>query len=117
MRNPVFPQFILLVVSLWFVTACVSSQNVILPDKYKRQSLVERYKSCVAFGTNHLYNPHSCPDEIVRRSMASCQNFRLRMVSEYPARWRENYAQKVDAELYQREIAWVLETRNKERNQ
>lgn len=97
------------------LAACINPKQSVLPDKYQRMSLVDKYKTCVATKTNLRYNPHARPEDIVRQSMASCLRLRKSMVSEYPQRWRENYAKKIDAELYQREIAWVLETRRKER--
>lgn len=105
----------LLVFVCCFLAACVTAQNTILPTKYKRASLVDAYKTCVATSTNIRYNPRTKPEDIVRQSMASCYRFRNRMVSDYPQRWRDNYAKKIDAELYQREISWVIETRQKER--
>lgn len=97
------------------LTGCVNPKDSILPSKYKRASQVDRYKTCVATSTNIRYNATSRPEDIVRQSMVSCKRFRDSMVSEYPKRWRESYANKIDAELYQREVAWVLETRRKER--
>ena len=107
-------RFSLLIMELIVLSACVNPKETILPNKYMRMNLVEQYKTCVATSTNVRYNNVSRPEDIVRQSMASCYRFRNRMVSEYPKRWRENYANKIDAELYQREIAWVLETRKKE---
>ncbi|MDH5326789.1 MAG: hypothetical protein OEZ68_13710 [Gammaproteobacteria bacterium] len=121
MDNPVYPFLFRLIPAFAILlagallSACAPPQQSILPDKYKRTSLVDSYKSCVAHGTNMRYNPHTPADHIVRKSMASCQLFRNRMVSDYPTRWRENYAKKIDSELYQRELAWVLETRRKEK--
>ena len=103
----------LLLVLSFMLSACLTPvQNAVLPDKYDRIAAVDGYKSCVASATNHRFDETTNPDVIVRNSLSSCAQFKNNMLKAYPARWRENYIKDVDAELYQREIDWIRETRN-----
>ena len=101
---------ILFILSL---TGCVAQEEVILPSKYQRISQSDAYKSCVASATNRLFDETTTPETIVRNSLAACSHFKSTMLSAYPQRWRENYIKDVDAELYQREVKWIEETRSK----
>jgi hypothetical protein len=94
--------------------SCVSKEEMIVPTEYDRLAWVDRYKSCVASKTNQKFDQFTRADVIARQALAQCSHIRNGMLKEYPDRWRESYLKEVDAELYQREIAWISETRKKQ---
>lgn len=99
--------------SLFFLTACVAQDELILPTKYQRIAVGNAYKNCVATATNSRFDNHTKPEIIVKRSMSQCAHFKNNMLKEYPPRWRENYLKNVDAQLHKREVDWIVQTRKK----
>jgi hypothetical protein len=108
----VFPPFLKLTLLL-SLTGCVAQEEIILPTKYERIAEANDYKQCVALATNRHFDDTTKPELIVRNSLAACSGVKNRMLTAYPEQWRENYFEKVDAQLYQREIDWIVEARTK----
>ena len=100
-------------VSLISLTACVAQEDIILPTKYQRIAEANAYKQCVAQATNRKFDEITTPESIARSSLAECAFVKKTMLRAYPQRWRENYIKDIDAELYEREVNWVVETRTK----
>ena len=88
---------------------------MILPTKEERMTLVNIYKNCVANATNSRYDKNSRPEEIVSHAIEKCSRAKNNMLSDYPRSWRPGMIKKIDAELFEREIAWVENTRKKNR--
>jgi hypothetical protein len=95
------------------VPGCVAQEDIILPSKYDRVAQANIYKTCVANATNSHFDETTQPEVIVRKSLASCSHFKHKMLTAYPEQWRENYIKEVDANLFQREIDWIVEARAK----
>jgi hypothetical protein len=108
-----FKAGIVWLILLLSMTACVAPEDIILPSKYQRISQSDAYKSCVATATNRNFDETTKPDVIARNSLMACSNVKNTMLTAYPQRWRENYIQEVDAQLFQREVDWIVETRTK----
>lgn len=98
---------------LFMLTACVAQEELILPTKYQRVAAANAYKNCVASATNSRFDNNTKPDVIVKNSMGACSHFKYNMLKEYPKRWRENYLKDVDAQLFKREVEWIVQTRKK----
>lgn len=92
--------------------ACVAKQDLILPNKHQRVSLVESYKQCVATATNKRVHQNRDPEAIVRESMAHCRTTKYAMLKDYPKGWRDSYERQIDEEVLKEEVAYVLKTRN-----
>lgn len=95
------------------LTGCVAQEDIVLPTKYQRIAQSDAYKKCVALATNSNFDETTKPDAIVRKSLTACSHYKNTMLRAYPQRWRENYLKDVDAELYQREVKWIVETRSR----
>ena len=93
-------------------TACVATEDLILPNKHQRISLVESYKQCVAAATNNRMYQNRDPEAIVRDSMNHCRTTKYAMLKDYPKGWRDNYEKQIDEEVLREEIAYVVKTRN-----
>ena len=104
---------IICLIPIFTMTACVAPEDIILPSKYQRIAQSDVYKRCVAIATNKNFDEITKPDVIVRNSLMACSNVKKTMLTAYPQRWRDNYMQAVDAELFKREMDWVVETRTK----
>ena len=98
---------------LTYLTGCVAQEDIILPTKYERIAQADAYKRCVATATNNRFDRTTKPEVIVRGSLQACSNFKNSMLKAYPERWRENYIQEVEAELFQREVDWIVQARTK----
>lgn len=107
-------KFLVVVMLLIIISACVAQKDTILPTKTERMTLIDAYKRCVANATNTYYDAYTMPDAIVRNAMGKCVRSKNTMLKEYPKDWRKSMEQEVDEELYRREIAWIAETRNKQ---
>ena len=101
------------IIPLISLTACVAQEDIILPSKYQRVSQSDVYKRCVATATNNNFDEITKPDVLARNSLAACANVKKTMLTAYPPRWRDNYMQAVDAEVFEREVEWIVETRTK----
>jgi hypothetical protein len=102
-----------MLVLLLSLPGCVAPEDIILPTKYERIADANNYKKCVALATNRHFDETTKPELIVRNSLAACSGVKSRMLTAYPEHWRENYFEKVDAQLYQREIDWIVDARMK----
>ena len=103
----------LIVIIGWSLGGCVAEKDLILPTKEQREARVSGYKKCVALATNSRYDEQSEPSVLVRSSMDSCKSAKYLMLKDYPKSWSASLEKRVDEEVYKREIAWVLETRQK----
>ena len=103
----------LILLATTVLAACVSNQDIILPTKHERISLVDVYKRCVANATNSRFDKFTNPDVIVRSAMKKCIRSKNAMLRDYPQSWRRGLESDVDEVLYRREVAWIKETRIK----
>jgi len=98
---------------LVLLMGCVAQEELILPTKYERIAQSDAYKRCIASATNSHFDETTKPEAIARNSIKSCAHFKSTMLRAYPERWRENYMKSVDAEVFQREVDWIIEARTK----
>lgn len=104
------------IMGIGLLTGCLAKEQTILPTATERETLTNNYMRCVADATNARYDDISSPDVIVRGAMDKCIHAKNAMLREYPRNWQENLVQNVDVKLYRREIAWVEETRNRNKS-
>lgn len=98
--------------SIWFAAGCVAKQELILPNKHQRVSLVDGYKQCVANATNKRIHQNRDAEAIVRESMDRCRTSKYAMLKDYPKGWRDSYERQIDEEVLREEVAYVLKARN-----
>ncbi|MGD8559390.1 MAG: hypothetical protein PVF34_08340 [Gammaproteobacteria bacterium] len=100
---------VLLILS--FLAACVAKKDLILPNKQQRVTAVQKYKQCVAYATNQHINQNRDPETIARESMHKCRASKYTMLKDYPKGWRDNYEKKIDQEVLQQEISYIVSAR------
>jgi len=93
------------------LNGCIAKSDIILPTTYERQMLQDQYRQCITLSTNKIYDNTTPADEIVRASFGNCRGARQAMLQSYPRRWHEHMAGKLDDEIYQKELAWILDRR------
>jgi hypothetical protein len=103
-----------LLIAISVLGACVAKQDLILPNKQQRITMVDRYKQCVANATNQHVFQNRQPEAIVRDSMVKCRPSKYTMLNEYPKSWRKNYEKKIDQEIMKEEIAYVIKARQQQ---
>lgn len=96
-----------------FVGCGTVNENNALPSAGARDQAVAAYQACVSTVTYNIDDKFRNPDSIIDQSMKSCTYMRDDMLRDYPIRWRKPYLQKINRELHKREMAWILNNRNK----
>jgi hypothetical protein len=105
-------QILLLLLASIGLSACIAKKDLILPTRYDRQKYEAQYKQCITQSTNANYNSVSTPQELLKASFDNCRGVRQIMIRSYPKRWHENWASKIDQEIYKSELAWIQNKRN-----
>lgn len=103
-----------LLIAISVLGACVAKQDLILPNKQQRITMVDRYRQCVANATNKSVFQNRQPEAIVRDSMIHCRSSKFAMLNEYPKSWRKNYEKKIDQQIMKEEIAYVIKARQQQ---
>jgi hypothetical protein len=107
---------LIVIISGLLLSGCLAKQQTILPTSTERETLTNNYMRCVANATNIGYDNATSAETIVRDAMAKCIRAKNAMIREYPKNWQENLVEDVDNKLYQREIAWIEQTRNQSKS-